>query len=217
MNSPSRWLRPLLLACLLSLVAAAVALGHAELEESDPPDGGSIDQTPYTMVARFGPDALDATRSRIVVRNSANQVVAEGAVTEDDEFTMAVDLPALPPGSYIARWTAVGSDGHIERGNIAFTITQPPATPSPPPTPTAAPTPTTTGPAGPTALPEPTPIGSPLPTATALPTPSPTPTATPAPQPGDDEPAATEILVGLLVAGGLIGALMYFLLRRRGT
>ena len=195
---------------LLLLASAVPALGHAELEESDPPDGGTIERTPYTLVGRFGPDALDPARSRIVVRNSAGEVVAESGVTGDDVFTMTVELPGLPPGAYVARWTAVATDGHIVRGNIDFTISQPPATPSPPPT--ASPAPATTAPgASPTVPPPPTSSPSPPPS----PSPSAGPTAPPQPAPDPGQPAAADLLVGLIVAGVIVGGLVFFLLRRR--
>jgi len=205
MTSLVHRLRPFILACALLALAAAPALGHAELEESDPPDGGSIERTPYTLVARFGPDMLDPARSRIVVRNATGEQVAEGGALEDDAFTMAVELPPLPAGAYIARWTAVAADGHIERGSIDFTVEQAPATPSP------AVTPSPTGPSGGS----PTPTAGPTATATPGATVTPVPTPTAPPEPGTGEPAAAELLAGLLVAGLLVGALVFVLLRRR--
>jgi len=198
-------LQPLLIACALLAVAAAPVLGHAELEESDPVDGGSIERTPYTLVARFGPDMLDPARSRIVVRNAAGEQVAEGGVLDDDAFTMAVELPPLQPGAYVARWTAVAADGHIERGNIGFAIEQAPATPSP----AVTPSPTGQGGGSPAPTAGPTATATPVASVTAV------PTATPPPEPGTGEPAAAELLAGLLVAGLLVGALVLFLLRRR--
>lgn len=198
-----------LFATLLLLASAVPALGHSELEESDPVAGGTIERTPYTLVARFGPDALDPARSRIVVRNSAGEVVAESGVTSDDAFTMTVELPGLPPGAYVARWTAVATDGHIVRGNIDFTIAQPPATPSPPPT--ASPAPATTGPGASPTAPPPTSSASPP----ATPSPSAGPTASPEPAPDPGQPAAADLLVGLIVAGLIVGGLVFFLLRRR--
>ncbi|MDP8905812.1 MAG: copper resistance protein CopC [Chloroflexota bacterium] len=202
MTAPRRWLPRALAAFVLLSLAPPTALAHAELEESDPPDGATI-TTPYTLVARFT-DELDRTRSNIVVYDAANQAVAQGGVGED-VFTMTVELEALPAGPYRARWRAFSTDGHIERGDISFTVSGVVAPP--------------TGTRSTATLP---PLPTPTPAATRSPTPGVTPALTtarpspvPPPAPGGDEPAAGELLLGLLVAALLVGGLTFLLLRRR--
>ncbi len=143
-----------------------------------------------------------------MVRNTADEEVALGAVTDDD-LVMTVDLPPLPPGEYIARWTAVTpDDGAVSRGTIRFTIEQPPTTP------TAAPIATPTA-----GAPSPSPTTTAGATATPVPTVSPPPPAMPAtsPPPDEGEPAAgvTDVLMALVLAGTAIGGLSIYLLRRR--
>jgi methionine-rich copper-binding protein CopC len=199
-------LRAALALALLALVCLpGLALGHAELVSSDPPDGGTI-TLPYGLVAAFSED-LAADGSRIVVRDAANNEVARGGV-EDDPRVMAVDLDGLEPGSYRARWTAVTpADNGITRGDIRFTIA---AAASPSPSPTVAPSESPTGAT----------TGSPLPTAPATATPTTAATASPSPTPTDGVPPAAgtaDLLIAVGVAGALVGGLVLFLWRRRSA
>ncbi|HUG49189.1 MAG TPA: copper resistance protein CopC [Candidatus Limnocylindria bacterium] len=203
----SRSPRALVLACLLSVALAGAVSGHAELIESDPADGETI-ETPATLTATFSTELdADPQRSRIIVRDAAGAEVARGFVTTGDPTTMAVELPALPAGQYAALWQAYDpSDDHIERGTITFSVAEP--APSHTPSPTPAPTQPATG-APPTSAPTDEP--------TAETTSSPSPAPSPNPQPSEGEPTAgtTDILLALGLAGVVVGGLAVYLLRRR--
>lgn len=190
-------------ACLLLLSLTGTAAGHASLVESDPPDGGTIEQTPYVLTAQFD-EELDPDRSSIVVENSDGDEVARGGVTPDDDTVMTVDLPPLPPGDYQAFWTArTPDDDGVTRDTISFTIEQAPATPTPPITPGATAAASTPG-RSPTATASPT----------SGPTSSPRPSPSPSPSPTPAEPGTTDLLIALLVAGGVVGLIAVYLLRR---
>jgi copper resistance protein C len=189
----SRLLGTLGLACLLALGLAGSVAAHAELVESDPADGETI-RTSYELRATFS-EPLASEGSNVIVRHeTSGQEVASGGV-DDEPDTMVVELPELPGGEYVARWTARGDDGHVTRGEIRFTVEAPAVTPSASPMRTVPPQ---------TA--EPT---SPEPTIS--------PTPTPSPEPGDDAPTAgmTDALLALVLAGVVIGGLSLYLLRRR--
>ena len=191
----SRLLTAGVLACLLALALSSVAIAHADLLESDPADGETI-QTPVMLTATFN-EELDPEASSLIVRNAAGEEVARGATDETDSATMVAELPDLPPGDYSARWTAVTPDDQgVTRGTITFTVAPSPS-PSPPPTPTVSLTPAPTDMA--TASP------------TVIPSPSPSPT------PISDEPTAgrTDILIALVLAGVMIGGVAIYFLRRR--
>jgi methionine-rich copper-binding protein CopC len=126
----------LLLAGLTVLASAAIALGHAELVESDPPDGGTV-ETPYTLTANF--DEPLEPNSSIVIQDAGGDEVAAGGVDPDDATVLVAELPELPAGEYRARWTATSADGHSERGTFTFTVAASPS-PSPSPSPTDTPT-----------------------------------------------------------------------------
>lgn len=199
------------LACLLVLSVAGLAAAHAELVESDPADGETI-ETPATLTATFSIE-LDPRpeRSFVVVRDASGTEVARGTVSEDDPTTISVELPALPAGDYTVRWQARDpTDNHTERGTFAFTVVDPP------PTPTPSPEPTPVRPGEPGA---PTPVPATEQPITPQPTEQPTvaPSPSPSPPPVDDEPTAgmTDILMALVLAGAVVGGLALYLLRRR--
>ncbi len=187
------------LACLLALSATGIAAAHAELVESDPADGESV-ATPATLTALFS-EPLSDEGSSIRVSNAAGAEVASGGVDPTDDLRMLADLPALPDGEYVARWTVRDEDGHVTRGEIRFTV-EAASTPEPP-TPASAPAtdPPATAP----------------PTDQPTPSPSPPPSPSPSPPPIDEQPTGGvgDVLMALVLAGAVIGGLTLYLLRRR--
>ena len=184
-------------ATLLVLLATVSVFAHAELVESDPADGETI-ETPYTLTATFSEEFdPNPQRSFVVVEDPAGDEVARGGVSEDDPTMMTVDLPELEPGDYTVRWqTTTADDQGVERGTFTFNVT------APTPTPTANPTPTTV----PTAS---GPATSPL-----SPTEGPEPTATPI-SPIDQLPTGgNDVVLALVIAGVVIAAIALFLLAR---
>jgi methionine-rich copper-binding protein CopC len=122
------------LACLTVFFLAAAAFAHASLLAADPDDGATLETTPYTLSATFD-EELDRERSSIVVENAAGTEVARGGVSADDDTVMTAELPALEPGEYTVRWTAVTPDDQaVERGTYTFNVAL-----SPTPQPTAPP------------------------------------------------------------------------------
>ena len=123
-----------LLATALAISLPTIVLGHAQLVSSDPPVGGTLTTTPYTLTATFD-DELTPDGSSIVVENSAGTQMAAGAVSADDDKTMTADLPALPAGTYTVRWTAVTADDlAVERGTYNFSVGSAAASVTPAPT-----------------------------------------------------------------------------------
>ena len=111
------------IAALVVLVTLpGIALGHAALVSSDPPAGGTLGMTPYTLTATFD-DELTPDGSSIVVENSSGDQVAQGTVSATDAHVQTANLPALPDGEYTVRWTSVSADdAAVERGTYTFTI-----------------------------------------------------------------------------------------------
>ena len=205
--------RPLigaLLALIALGLAAGPALAHAELDTADPADGAVLDTPPTTITLTFTERLEPGKSSFRLLLGDDNLGVGE--VTGPREMTL--DDLTLGPGEYLIKWTsASAADGDIERGQLTFTVEEPPASvepsesPAPTPAPTASPTDSVTSPA-PSATTAPV---TPAPTVAASPAPP-----TPAPSAAPTTPAASTsdvllpIIVGLLLVGG-VGA---FVLRR---
>lgn len=110
-----------LLAGLVTLALATSVLAHASLVSSDPPASGTLMTTPYELSAVFD-EELTANGSSIVVDNQSGTQVASGTVGSDPH-TMRAELPELPAGVYVVRWTAVTADDlAVERGTYTFNV-----------------------------------------------------------------------------------------------
>jgi methionine-rich copper-binding protein CopC len=134
----SRSLSSVALALIALLAWTTVTLGHATLLAADPANGGTLTTTPYTLTLTFD-EPLAANGSTIVVRASSGAEVATGGVSEASDTVMTAELPALAPGQYVVRWTALTpDDGAVERGTLSFTVEAAASTPS---APTPGPTP----------------------------------------------------------------------------
>jgi methionine-rich copper-binding protein CopC len=192
----------------LAMIAPAVVLGHAELETSDPADGASV-EGPFAgpIVITFSED-LEA-ESSAELRDGAGRVASTAAI-DGATISLTPDA-ALADGEYEVRWTAAADDGHIERGSFRFTVL-PAATPeptaSPTPTPEETASPTTEATATATATPE----GSP----SAIPATSDGPVPTTAPD-GSATSSGSDVLLPIVAAVVIVGALAVFLLRRRDS
>ena len=129
------------LSCLAALALAGTAFGHADLIASDPPSGGTLTTTPFTLTATFT-EELDPGLSSLIVESAAGAVVAHGTVSADYPTLMTAELPTLEPGAYTVRWTSVTPDDQgVERGTFTFNVAASGATPTPAatPAPTAPP------------------------------------------------------------------------------
>jgi len=191
------FIRALVSAALLSLLAGPV-LAHAELVSATPGPGDEIEGSPSELVATFNQD-LDPSRTSLEVRDGSGSTVARGGELGDGPREFRLVLPELAPGEYQVRWTSFSAeDGELARDSYKFTVV---AAPSPSPSPTPSPSPSTSP------SPSPTPINA---------TPSLLPSATPAP----DATAASGdglVLLPILAASFVVGAIVVWLLRRRAT
>jgi methionine-rich copper-binding protein CopC len=184
---------------VLLLIPAAVA-AHAELDVPTPKDGATVEGTPPevsgTFVQKINPDG-----SSLVLRDSANKVVARGGPDPDNVKRMVItDLPELVPGKYTVQWTtASAEDGELARGTWSFTVVAPVATPTPTPT-TAA---TASASAAATASPTPAPTVAPAPSPSSAPT-------------DQGTTSGSDVILPIIVGLALVLAAAWFLLSRRG-
>jgi methionine-rich copper-binding protein CopC len=216
-----------LLALMQLLAAAGAAHAHASLTDSDPADGDVVAGTPETLTLTFD-EPLGTDQSEVTVENAAGEEVARGGIAPDNSMVMVVELPVLPPGDYVAQWTAVTpDDGGVTRGEVTFTIEPPPAGTPGEPGDDGSPSPTATRPGGGLPIITIGPGVTPRPTASATARPSPTPTAAPTARPTaaptvavspTPPPGATrggnDLLIALVLAAVIVGGLAVYLLRR---
>lgn len=112
---------------LLSLMAGAAILlpaaarAHAILVESQPAQGGTIPEGHVEFRLRYN-SRIDSERSRLTLTrpDHSQSVLPVAAGAREDLLVTKTDLS---PGSYSLRWQVLAVDGHITRGDLAFTVT----------------------------------------------------------------------------------------------
>ena len=203
LHFPIRRASALILAVSFAVLALpGLALAHAELKTASPADKSTA-TTPVEVVSGIFTEPMKADGSSLTVKDAAGATVAKGTIDPaDDKRMIATPVSPLDSGAYTVAWTAVATDGHVERGKWTFTVAIAP-TPAPTPVPTAAPTVAPSTP--PSSAPTPAPV-----------TPAPSIAPTPAPSAdGGTTGSAGDVLLPIIVALIVLGAGAAWLLTRR--
>jgi copper transport protein len=114
----------LFIAIGLALLLVGPAAAHANLVQSTPAVGASLDASPPSLTLDFS-EELDPGFSRIQLMDSQNQVIEPGPGEIDPAAprTLRLILPDLPQGGYTAIWRVRSAvDGHITEGSLPFGV-----------------------------------------------------------------------------------------------
>jgi methionine-rich copper-binding protein CopC len=128
MNSISRLTpRCFQIAVLLTLFLAVAGRrldGHAILKSSSPANGGSVTQPDMPVTLTFNV-RIDAARSKLqlLMPDASTVDLPIGKSPSADRLVSSVT--GLRPGAYAIRWQVLAPDGHISRGEIPFTVSNP--------------------------------------------------------------------------------------------
>jgi methionine-rich copper-binding protein CopC len=189
-------------ALLLALALAGPAFADAELVASNPSDSAILATPPTAVTLRFN-QGVDAGKSSFRLTGPDGEV-GTGRPARDGGRVMTLDGLDLGPGQFTVKWVVGSEDGHLVRRTLRFTVLEPTV---PPAVPSSAPTdaPASSDPA-PTAAPTPTPAPSAEPVASVDP-------GTDA-DPAADAGSGTDVLVVIVAALVLVGAMGAWILRR---
>jgi methionine-rich copper-binding protein CopC len=112
----------LIAACAL-IVAGAAAQAHAKLESAQPKANSELAGAPAEIRLRFN-EPLEAAFSTIALVDASHAAVGLPSIALDkaDPTVMFAAVPALKPGTYAVRWSAMSRDGHKVKGQYAFTV-----------------------------------------------------------------------------------------------
>lgn len=109
----------------LVLIAAAAALpgrasAHAILLSSTPAPGGTVQAGEIAMTFRFN-SRIDRGRSllRLTKPDKSQGALPIGPDGAPDVIETKAELT---PGRYVVRWQVLAIDGHVTRGDVAFTV-----------------------------------------------------------------------------------------------
>ncbi len=107
----------------LAATLSPLAFAHASLVESFPAKGQTLTGSPAEIHLTFN-EHVEPRFCRIKLVSSAGKNFDADRPSADKTKPNAIvaAVPVLQPGTYSARWTAVGSDGHKTHGDFSFTI-----------------------------------------------------------------------------------------------
>ena len=110
-----------MLTLLLLAGLSQVAWAHAILMESKPALHSSVKGPEVAIWLRFNV-RVDGGRSRLhlVGPNGAQQTLPLAKQTSPD--ILESQAGGIKPGAYTLQWQVLASDGHISRGEVAFTV-----------------------------------------------------------------------------------------------
>ena len=120
-------MRHVLLVVMLALLAmgaaAPVAVAHAVLVGSQPPDGTAIARSPGHLRLRFSEDLSPRFR-RVHLLDGRGRVVAGTRLRGGgDARELVLEVPRLPRGIYELAWEVLAErDGHVTGGALAFGV-----------------------------------------------------------------------------------------------
>jgi methionine-rich copper-binding protein CopC len=115
--------RTLFFAAILSLVLVVprYALAHAVLIESTPSAHATLKGPQVAVHLKFN-SRIDGAHSRLYLVDPNGKMQTLTLSQQDAPDTLSAQSVKLAAGAYTIRWQALASDGHITRGEIAFTV-----------------------------------------------------------------------------------------------
>ena len=123
MKSPFCRKRVVALAAILVVATAGVALAHATLRRSDPPNGGHVTFPPPQLRLEFS-EAVAARTSRVeLVAPDSQRFTLHVTGDSANAKALVAHVPELRvAGPYRVEWRLVGPDGHAVTGKYGFTV-----------------------------------------------------------------------------------------------
>ncbi|HUU35874.1 MAG TPA: copper resistance CopC family protein [Vicinamibacterales bacterium] len=111
---------------VLSVLAVGVALSstvlaHMALSKSLPAKDAVVASTPAKVQLWFS-QAPDVAVSKLTLTGPSGAVKL-GALAADADKSMSAAVEAdTPDGAYTVAWQAAGDDGHLQKGEFAFSV-----------------------------------------------------------------------------------------------
>jgi methionine-rich copper-binding protein CopC len=112
--------RTVVLAFVL-VAATTTVFAHMKASKFEPAAGSTVTTSPPRVQVWFT-QAPDPKVSRLDVSGSAGAVKLQAFRVTAEKSIIATVEGTLANGRYIARWQAAGDDGHIQKGEFAFTV-----------------------------------------------------------------------------------------------
>jgi copper transport protein len=108
----------------LLLVGGTEASAHAELVETNPPNGGHLDRAPQEVMLRFS-ESVSPVRGGFRLLDGGGKAVETpppAGVSGDSTRVRQPLPPSLGDGVYVVTWRVVSADSHPIHGAFVFSI-----------------------------------------------------------------------------------------------
>lgn len=109
---------------IATTVASMGASAHAILVDSSPKANGSVPAGHAALTLKYN-SKIDQGRSKLVLVGPDHSETPLIIASNGDKPNELDSEATLKPGAYVIHWQALALDGHITRGDLAFTVTQP--------------------------------------------------------------------------------------------
>ena len=106
---------------VLVMLAVATAMAHLAATKTMPDADAVVAEPPSQIQVWFTQDP-DPAVSQLVLEGPAGEVELGDTTVADEKSLMAMVPSALAAGSYTVSWRTAGDDGHVRRGDFAFTV-----------------------------------------------------------------------------------------------
>jgi methionine-rich copper-binding protein CopC len=123
-SAAKRYLQALAAGLILVVLAAAPALGHADLLSTNPAEGETLSASPQVIELVFTA-AIQPIGDGVRLLTSDGALVAATVDQPDAERVALVPADELANGGYIVEWTVTSEDSHIIDGTLSFDVAVP--------------------------------------------------------------------------------------------
>jgi methionine-rich copper-binding protein CopC len=108
----------------LAMARGAEARFHLHLRGSTPADGATISSAPANIQLFFSEKPeIKVTTVNLVDGGNANVALSAPRLASGADTAVVVDVKApLAAGAYTVKWSAMASDGHVQRGSFGFIV-----------------------------------------------------------------------------------------------
>ena len=107
---------------LALLFAPRTALAHAILLRSNPQHDSTIHPGAMAVALVFN-SRIDRSRSRLTLTAPGGRSTVIAIRDDSTDAELRADASVDRPGAWKLRWQVLAADGHITRGDVAFTVT----------------------------------------------------------------------------------------------
>ena len=117
----SHSVRMLVLPVVLVVVAVVTVMAHLAPTKTMPDTDAVVTESPNHIQVWFTQDP-DPAVSQLSLDGPTGSVELGKTTVASEKSLMATVPDSLRPGNYGAHWRSAGDDGHVRRGEFAFTV-----------------------------------------------------------------------------------------------